>query len=168
MKGVFLCNMEQVRPGTIPVQVPYLCHQFRVCGRRRRSDDTPPEDQNTHTSNQTTNTFSTRAVLQGSASWCLWFPPNQHGLQMGLFGRDHGISCVRRDMWQPPATTPLSGIKPPLTTSLFTTLPAPTHAHEKPPTSQPLMAVLHWEELEGADYQSDIRAGVLGNEPGRD
>lgn len=71
-------------------------------------------------------------------------------------------------MWGSPATTPLDGIKSPLSTGLFTAPPAPTNAHEKPHTSQPLLDVLHEEELEGDGYQSGDRAGALGNKQGRD
>lgn len=53
-----------------------------------------------HKSNQTTKTFSRRAVLKGSDFWCLLFPLNQHSLEMGLFGRDHHTEslCWKRSL----------------------------------------------------------------------
>lgn len=98
----------------------------------------------------------------------LWFPLKQHRLQMGLLGRDHVTACVGRDTWGYLATSPLGGIKFPLTPGLFTAPPALTNAHEKPPTSQPLLDVLYGEELEEADHYTGDRASVLGNKQGGD
>lgn len=88
----------------------------------------------------------------------LWFVLKQCTLQMGLLGRDRATACVGRDIWRSPATAPLGGIKSPLTAGLFTAPPAPTNTHEKPPTSQPLLDVLHREQLEGDGYESGVRA----------
>lgn len=82
---------------------------------------------------------------------------------MGLLRKDHTTACVGTDMWESPATIPLGGIKSPLTIGLFTAPPTPTNAHEKPLTTQPLLDVLHGEELEGYGYQSCARAGMLRN-----
>lgn len=98
----------------------------------------------------------------------LWFPLKQHRLQMGLLGRDCATACVGRDTWGYPATSPLGGIKSPLTLGLFTAPPAFTNTPEKPPTSQPLLDVLYGEELEEADRYIGDRASVLGNKQGGD
>ena len=113
------------------------------------SDDTPPEDQSTHTSNQTTTTFSRRALLQSSAfRWSVVSPEAAQTADGAAWKRPCHSLCGKGHVGIS-ATIPLGGIKSPLTTGLFTAPPAPTNAHEKPPTSQPLLDVLHRDELEG-------------------
>lgn len=145
---------------------PYLSHWFRVCKRKRRLWDLM-----TLPLKIKAPTPATKPLKLSQGELCyralpfggLWFPLKQHGLQMGLLGRHRATACVGRDTWRSPATTPLCRIKSPLTTGLFTVPPAPTNTHEKPPTSQSLLGVLHGEELKGDGYQSGERAGALGN-----